>query len=305
MRIGICLLPEHPWSQAEPLWREAETMGFDHAWTYDHLVWGGLRESPWYGTTPTLTAAAIVTSRIGLGTFVTSPNFRHPVTLMRDLLALDDISGGRLIVGIGSGGEPDATILGGDPLTPREKVDRLAEFTDLLDRTLTQDHVDYAGRWFSCRDARTLPGPVPREGQDEGQDDGQGQTSGQRRMPFVIAANGPRAMRIAARHGQGWVTTGPPGTGGDDWWAGVAALTRRFEEVLAHAAVARPPQRYLNLDAGGYAMTSLAAFTDAVGRARDLGFTDVVTHWPRPQDPYAGRRDVLEEVAAALPQLRA
>jgi len=93
MRFGLTILPEHRWVQAAPMWRRAEELGFDHAWTYDHLVWGGLPDSPWYGTTPTLTAAAMVTSTIRLGTFVTSPNYRHPVTLMRDLLALDDISG--------------------------------------------------------------------------------------------------------------------------------------------------------------------------------------------------------------------
>lgn len=289
MRFGICILPEHRWSQAAPMWREAEAMGFDHAWTYDHLVWGGLRESPWYGTTPTLTAAATVTERIQLGTFVTSPNYRHPVTLMRDLLALDDISDGRVIVGIGSGGEPDATILGGDPLTPREKVDRLDEFTDLLDRVLTRDHVDHEGRWFSCRDARTLPGPVPRDGQA--------------RMPFVLAANGPRAMGIAVRHGQGWVTTGDD-TQGEQWWQGVARLCGRLDDVEAQADRARPLDRYLSLDSAEYRLTSLDAFTDAVGRAAELGFSDVVVHWPRPQAPYAGRREVLDEVAAALPALR-
>jgi len=138
------------------MWRRAEELGFDHAWTYDHLVWGGLPDSPWYGTIPTLTAAAMVTSTIRLGTFVTSPNYRHPVTFMRDLLALDDISGGRMICGIGAGGDIDSAILGGQPLTPRERFERLTEFTELLDRLLTQDHVSHHGTYFSAVDARTL-----------------------------------------------------------------------------------------------------------------------------------------------------
>ena len=161
MRFGLTILPEHRWSEAAPMWRRAEELGFDHAWTYDHLVWGGLPDSPWYGTTPTLTAAAMVTSTIRLGTFVTSPNYRHPVTFMRDLLALDDISGGRLICGIGAGGDIDNAILGGEPLTPKERFDRLSEFTGLLDRLLTQDHVSHRGTHFSAVDARTRPGPVP------------------------------------------------------------------------------------------------------------------------------------------------
>ena len=56
MRFGLTILPEHRWSVAAPMWRRAQELGFDHAWTYDHLVWGGLPDSPWYGTIPTLTA---------------------------------------------------------------------------------------------------------------------------------------------------------------------------------------------------------------------------------------------------------
>ncbi|HZX02925.1 LLM class flavin-dependent oxidoreductase, partial [Kribbella sp.] len=88
MRFGIAILPEYRWRDAARRWRRAEEYGFDHAWTYDHLTWAGLQDSPWYGTTPTLTAAATVTSTIKLGTFVTSPNFRHPLALTREILAI-------------------------------------------------------------------------------------------------------------------------------------------------------------------------------------------------------------------------
>ncbi|MGW0992375.1 LLM class flavin-dependent oxidoreductase [Streptomyces sp. NPDC002523] len=65
----------------------------------------------------------------------TSPNFRHPVTLAKELISLDDISGGRITLGIGAGGTGfDATALGQEPWTPRERADRFAEFVPLLDR---------------------------------------------------------------------------------------------------------------------------------------------------------------------------
>ena len=79
MRFGITILPEYRWTRGRAAVAAGEELGFDHAWTYDHLTWGGLQDSPWFGTTPTLTAAALVTSTIRLGTFVTSPNFRHPL----------------------------------------------------------------------------------------------------------------------------------------------------------------------------------------------------------------------------------
>ncbi|HZY01361.1 MAG TPA: LLM class flavin-dependent oxidoreductase [Dermatophilaceae bacterium] len=290
MRFGLTILPEHRWSDAAPMWRRAEELGFDHAWTYDHLVWGGLPDSPWFGTIPTLTAAAMVTSTIRLGTFVTSPNYRHPVTFMRDLLALDDISGGRLVCGIGAGGDIDNAILGGEPLTPKERFDRLSEFTGLLDRLLTQDHVSHLGTHFSAVDARTRPGPVQRP-----------------RIPFVMAANGPRSLRLAVEYGAGWVTTGPKVEALDDWWAALTRLGGRLDEALAAAGRdSATLERHLNLDSSPqFALESVGAFEEMVGRADELGFTDVITHWPRPDGPYAGDVSVLESVASeAIPHLR-
>ena len=272
------------------MWRRAEELGFDHAWTYDHLVWGGLPDSPWYGTTPTLTAAALATSTIRLGTFVTSPNYRHPVTFMRDLLALDDISDGRFVIGIGAGGDIDNAILGGQLLTPKERADRLYEFTGLLDRLLTQDHVSHSGIYFSAVDARTLPGPVQRP-----------------RIPFVIAANGPRSLRLAVEYGAGWVTTGPKVEALDDWWAALAELGGRLDQVLAASGRDSSTfERHLNLDSSPqFALSSAGAFEEMVGRADQLGFTDVITHWPRPHGPYAGDVGVLEAVASeVIPQFR-
>ena len=290
MRCGLTILPEHRWAKAAPMWRRAEELGFDHAWTYDHLVWGGLPDSPWYGTTPTLTAAAMVTSTIRLGTFVTSPNYRHPVTFMRDLLALDDISGGRLICGIGAGGDIDSAILGGQALTPKQRADRLHEFTELLDRLLTTDHVTHDGTYFSAVDARTLPGPVQRP-----------------RIPFVMAANGPRSLRLAARYGAGWVTTGPKVETMDQWWAALAELGERLDGALSKAGRDSATfDRYLNLDSSPhFSLASVALFEDMTGRAGELGFTDVITHWPRPDGPYAGDVSVLEQVAAqVLPRVQ-
>ncbi|MCU1447941.1 MAG: class flavin-dependent oxidoreductase, partial [Acidimicrobiales bacterium] len=127
MRVGVCILPELRWPEQRELWKRAEELGFDHAWTYDHLAWRSLRDGPWFGAVPTLTAAAVVTDRIRIGTMVASPNFRHPVPFAKELLTLDDVSGGRLTLGIGSGGEGwDARILGQDPWSRRERADRFA-----------------------------------------------------------------------------------------------------------------------------------------------------------------------------------
>ncbi|HUA42732.1 MAG TPA: LLM class flavin-dependent oxidoreductase [Streptosporangiaceae bacterium] len=288
MRFGIIILPDQRWRQAARRWQRAEELGFDHAWTYDHLGWRTLVDGPWFDAVPTLTAAATVTSRIPLGTLVASPNFRHPVSFARQLTALDDISNGRILLGLGAGAGGtsfDTKVLGEPELTPGARVDRFAEFATLLDQLLRTDHVTWSGRYYTAVDARNLPGCLQ-----------------QPRIPFVMAANGRRSIALAARLGDGWVTTGgQPGDLGA-WWLSVGDAIRRFEDALAGAG--REPARvpkYVSLDAAGpYALSSLAYLTDAAGRAADLGFTDVIVHWPRPDGPYAGDEGVLETVAAEL-----
>jgi alkanesulfonate monooxygenase SsuD/methylene tetrahydromethanopterin reductase-like flavin-dependent oxidoreductase (luciferase family) len=290
VRIGIVILPDQRWALASRRWRLAEEYGFDHAWTYDHLGWRDLIAGPWFDSVPTLTAAATVTSRIRLGTYVATPNFRHPVRFARESTALDDISGGRLILGLGAGGIGfDSAVLGGTDLTPRARVDRFAEFLELFDTILRQPSTTWSGEWFSAVDARSIPGPVQ-----------------QPRPPFVIAANGPRALRLAARFGDGWVTTGPQADDTELWWKEVAMIRDRFDAALDTAGRPRDAMdRYLNLDSAPvFSMSSVAAFTDAIGRARELGFTDVITHWPRESSWYSGDEKVLEAVASELPRLR-
>jgi len=296
VRIGIVLLPQDRWSVARERWRRAEEYGFDHAWTYDHLAWRSLADEPWFATVPLLAAAAAVTERIRLGTWVASPNFRHPVPFAKDVMGLDDISGGRLVLGVGAGGEGfDAQVLGPPP-TRGERVARFAEFVGLLDELLTHPVTDHDGEHYVARGARMIPGCVQ-----------------QPRVPFVVAANGPRAMRVAARHAEGWATYGPPSGDGpvaqewDAWWSGLGHLVGRFEDAARDAG--RDPaaiDRYLNVDASPlFALESVDVFEECVGRARGLGFTDVVVHWPRAQGVYAGREAVLEQVAARLDAVRA
>ncbi|SFJ92018.1 MULTISPECIES: LLM class flavin-dependent oxidoreductase [Amycolatopsis] len=290
MRVGIVILPEDRWWAAEPKWRAAEEYGFDHAWTYDHLGWRSLVDGPWFSALPTLTAAAMVTSTIRLGTFVASPVFRHPVPFMRELITLDDIADGRFLLGVGAGGLGyDNFVLGGSEPTPRERADRLTEFVEALDGLLTTDGFDYSGRYFQAVGARNLPGPVQRP-----------------RLPFLVAANGPRTMRLTARFGGGWITNGHPAETLDEWWQGVAGLVKKFDEILGEAGRdAASVHRYLSLDSAPvFSLASVEAFRDAAGRAGELGFTDIVTHWPRSGGPYEGRETVLEQVVSdVLPEL--
>lgn len=288
MRVGVLILPEHHWPSAADKWSRAEVLGFDHAWTYDHIAWGDLRNSTWFAAVPTLAAAATVTSRIRLGTLVASPNFRHPVSFARELLTLDDISAGRLTVGIGAGGQGwDATVLGEPPWSMAERQDRFAEFVQLLDRLLVEREVTFRGRYWTAVEATTFPGCVQ-----------------QPRVPFAIAATGPRSMRVAARHASTWVTNGDRSHDGPPLPAHegaqvVARQLRRFEEACE--AEGRDPSECdklvltgSRLDSG---LRSTEAFRTVVAAYESVGVTDLVVHWPRPDEPYAGNASILEEIA--------
>jgi alkanesulfonate monooxygenase SsuD/methylene tetrahydromethanopterin reductase-like flavin-dependent oxidoreductase (luciferase family) len=287
VRVGIVILPEYRWLLAEQRWRAAESYGFDHAWTYDHVGWRSLVDGPWFDAVPTLTAAATVTRRIKLGTLVASPNFRHPVPFARSLLALDDISNGRLLFGVGAGGLGgyDNKVMGGEPMPARQRADRFAEFVEQLDSLLTNERTSITGEYYTSVDARSAPGCAQHP-----------------RTPFVVAANGPRNMRLATRFGQGWVTTGKGGETIEDWWAGVAELAKTFAALPGADGL----DRYLSLDAAPvYSLSSVEYFREAVDRAAQLGFTDVVAHWPRDEGVYAGRLSTLESVVdEVLPQIR-
>ncbi|MFI6656931.1 LLM class flavin-dependent oxidoreductase [Streptomyces sp. NPDC050523] len=295
LRLSTVILPYRRWHEGgRSAWLRAEQLGFHTAYTYDHLSWRvPFRDGPWFGAVPTLTAAAAATEQLRLGTLVTSPNFRHPVTLAKELISLDDISGGRVTLGIGAGGTGfDSTALGQEPWTPRERADRFAEFVPLLDRLLTEDTVSYEGDFYSAHGAQNIPGCVQRP-----------------RLPFAVAATGPRGLRLAARHGQAWVTTGDPklyenGTSEQSIQAirgqvakladACAAIGRNVAEMDKVLLTGFTPDRARPLE-------SLDAFVDFAGRHRELGFTEIVIHWPVPGTHFAADQKIFEQIAMETP----
>lgn len=298
LRLSTVILPYRRWSEGgRKAWQRAEQLGFHAAYTYDHLSWRRFRDGPWFGAVPTLTAAAAVTDQLRLGTLVTSPNFRHPVTLAKELISLDDVSGGRITLGIGAGGTGfDATTLAQEPWTPRERADRFTEFVTLLDRLLSEDSVSYEGDFYSAHEARNIPGCVQRP-----------------RLPFAVAATGPRGLRLAAQYGQAWVTTGNPkvsesGTPEQSFQAireqaeklsdACAAIGRNVADIDKVLLTGFTPERSRVLD-------SLDAFVDFAGRHQELGFTEIVVHWPIADSDFAADEKVFEQIAMeAAAQLR-
>ncbi|MFE9404469.1 LLM class flavin-dependent oxidoreductase [Streptomyces sp. NPDC006530] len=290
MRLSTVILPIDRWHEGgREAWLRAEALGFHAAYTYDHLSWRTFRDGPWFGAVPTLTAAAAATTRMRLGTLVTSPNFRHPVTLAKDLITLDDVSNGRITLGIGAGGNGfDATVLGQEAWTPRQRADRFGEFVPLLDRLLTEDSVTSDGTFYSAVEARNLPGCVQRP-----------------RIPFAVAATGPRGLKLAAKHGQAWVTTGDPklfesGTPEES----VQAIRGQIEKLgVACEEIGRDVAELDKILLTGFTpqprrpLESLDAFVDFAGRHFELGITEIVLHTPIPDSDFAVDPKVFEQIA--------
>lgn len=278
MQLHAVIWPIEDWPAMGSTWRRAEELGFAGAWVYDHLAWRG--HTPWDDAYASLAAAATLTSRIRLGTLVTSPNFRTPVPTASAIRTIDRISGGRLTLGIGAGGAnhtSDGDVLDRD-WTPRERADRFEEWVSQLDALLTQEDVTVEGRHWSTRGVTIAPGLV------------------QRRPPFWIAARGPRGMRLAARLGQGWVAN----PDGDDPFADTRDQVDRLAEVCA--GTGRDPAELPKLLLTGFTdepwLASPDAYDDLAGRYAELGITDVAVHWPRPGSEWDVDVEVFERVAA-------
>ena len=265
MRLGVVVLPSQRWADAEERWRRVEDLGFDAAYTYDHLSWRDFRDRPWFAMVPTLAAAALSTSRLAIGPLVTTPNFRHPVALAKDLIALDDLAKGRLVVGVGAGGRGfDATVLGDAAWGDAERHERFVEFTTLLVGLLRGEVESAGGEFYRADGVRLVPGPHAAP------------------PPVLVSAMGPRAIDLAARLGDGWVSVGRRAGEESSSYDAVRRQVERLDAALERAG--RGPIRRVLLDSHDdeRPQDSLEAFLDWAGRYRALGFDEVVIHWPEP-----------------------
>jgi alkanesulfonate monooxygenase SsuD/methylene tetrahydromethanopterin reductase-like flavin-dependent oxidoreductase (luciferase family) len=254
VRFGVVMLPTDPWTETIERARRVEALGFDHLWTYDHLSWRRYRGRPWFAAIPWLTGIACATTRLRVGTMVASPNVRHPLTLAQEAVTLDLVSGGRLILGVGAGGVGfDSTVFGHDTLSPAERIGRLTEFVEVLDLAFREPTFDYRGAFYTVAEGCIRPDAAGH------------------RVPIAIAAGGPKALALVARHGDTWITLGDSVHGdvtADGTDAAVRAQVRILDEACA--AIGRDPATVARVFLAGcgeeHPLASVAAFDDLVGR---------------------------------------
>jgi alkanesulfonate monooxygenase SsuD/methylene tetrahydromethanopterin reductase-like flavin-dependent oxidoreductase (luciferase family) len=219
---------------------------------------------------------------------VATPNFRHPVTLARDALGLDDLSGGRFDLGVGPGSEgPDATALGQEPWGQAERMERFEEFLQILRAILDGDadtRTSRRGHYYAAAEAPSTPGAI------------------QSPFPLTIAAGGPRGVRLAAAYGQQWVTIGPTGRG-PRTPGSIREAVQRQRALLASACEERGRdaatlRKVLLWTPTDTVLTSVDQFTELAAPYEQLGFDEFVLHHPAQTGPYGGSVKVFEQIAA-------
>lgn len=199
LKVGL-ILPETErqmnggsarWSDLAEMARLGEEIGADSLWFTDHLIHRNPGEEPqgMWECWSLISALAAVTERAEIGTLVLCNSFRNPALLAKMADTVEEISGGRLILGIGAGWNKPEYDAFGYPFDHR--TDRFAEALVILTSLLREGHVDFEGTYYSARDCELRPrGPRPAG------------------PPIMIGASeaGPRMTELVARYGDGWNT---------------------------------------------------------------------------------------------------
>lgn len=175
------------WTDLSDMARHAEQAGFDSLWIQDHLLFrfpDKESEAPWESFS-LLAALAAVTERAEIGTLVTCTSFRNPALTAKIADTIDEISGGRLILGLGAGWHEPEYDAFGYPFDHR--VSRFAEALTIIHGLLHDGQIDFDGTYYQARDCELRPrGPRPNG------------------PPIMIGSTSPRMLRLTALYADLW-----------------------------------------------------------------------------------------------------
>jgi F420-dependent oxidoreductase-like protein len=192
MRFSIWPTAAQPWDDIQQTAAHCEQTGWDGVYIADHFMPNGPGPEPLDGDMlecwSVMAALAASVPRVRLAPLVTSVTYRHPAVLANIATAVDQISHGRLTLGIGAGWQVNEHAVYGLPLgTPRERSDRFEEAVAILVSLLGQPRTTVAGEYFQLQDAPNQPGPV------------------QDKLPLLIGGRGEkRTLRVAAQYADEW-----------------------------------------------------------------------------------------------------
>lgn len=196
LSFGIKTAPQHTtYEDMLAIWQKAEQIpSIDHAWLFDHFapIAGDVSGACLEGWT-VLAAFAAKTERLRIGLMVTGNTYRHPAVLAKIAATVDVISNGRLDFGIGAGwNEYEHDSMGIPLYKPGERIRRLDEACEIIKRLFTESTVDFDGRYYQLKEARSEPKPVQKP-----------------YPPFVIGGSGEQlTLRVVAKHADIWNYSG-------------------------------------------------------------------------------------------------
>jgi alkanesulfonate monooxygenase SsuD/methylene tetrahydromethanopterin reductase-like flavin-dependent oxidoreductase (luciferase family) len=268
MLFATLSLTRAPFEDLAARFRRFEALGFDMAWVDDDLIRARVSD---YEAWTALGALARETSRIRIGTLVSTIPFRHPTFLAAQAITVDHLSGGRVSIGLGSGACcPDFNkVIGHGEWSSAERADRFEEQVVVLSTLLRGEAIDHAGPYYPTV-VPEMPQPVQRP-----------------RPPLVVAAHGPRGLRLAARHADGWNCFGGQSYGGPERpFTEAVAETRRLLAGLDEACdeAGRDPasleRSILAFAVRPDPLSSLAWFDEYVGAYAEIGIAEIGFFWP-------------------------
>jgi F420-dependent oxidoreductase-like protein len=208
-----------PWNEVLELTRHCEATGWDGVYFADHFMPNGPDATPLDGDTlecwSVLAGLASAVPRLRLGPLVSSVTYRHPAVLAKIAAAVDQISVGRLLLGIGAGWQENEHSSYGIELgSVKERLDRFEEACQVITSLLRQPRTTFDGHYYHLKDAPNQPPPV------------------QERLPLLIGGGGEkRTMRIAARYADEWNS-----------WTSPDELARKVDVLRGHCAeIGRDP----------------------------------------------------------------
>jgi alkanesulfonate monooxygenase SsuD/methylene tetrahydromethanopterin reductase-like flavin-dependent oxidoreductase (luciferase family) len=296
LRVGVMVVQNLPYDRWRSRVLELERLGYDGVYVWDHLVHRTQEPTdPLFDGLTLLAAAAEFTSRLRLGTLVASPTIRHPVLLAKQAMTIDNASHGRMELGIGAAGVLlDYQVLGMEPWSKAEQVQRFRETVEVVDATL-RGATSYDGQRWSGRGVTMAPGPVQ-----------------QPRLPLTLAAHGPRTLAIAGRYADCWNTMTLRDLAPDEVLLQTASRARLLDEAAREAG--RDPssiRRSVVIGSRDWpVLSSPEAFRDAVLRYAEIGVAEIVLVHPdhpaeeRVAHGYAAPGIVRRLAEEVLPALR-
>ena len=195
MRLSFWPTPTQPYDDVLRLARHVESTGWDGLWYADHFMPNAEdTTAPWPEAWITLAAVGAQVPRLRIGTLVSGNTYRHPAVLAKMAATLDHITGGRVVLGIGSGWQENEHRQYGIPFyTVGERLKRLDEACQVIKLLFSEPKSSFDGRYYQLDNASLEPKPV------------------QRPLPLLIGGGGEKVtLKITAKHADEWNVWGNP-----------------------------------------------------------------------------------------------